>query len=309
MLVTSKSIVCPSVSVAIATYNGARYIKEQLDSILTQTHSVDEIIIVDDCSSDETWDILTQHATNNSKIKIFRNETNLGGTKSFEKAICACHGDYIALADQDDYWLPEKLISAANKLDQQSKNKPLLYCSALEFVDKDLVHLGMSNLNFKPSFGNALVENIVTGCTAVFNNSLKKLAKNYKPQQAVMHDWWLYLLATAFGRVIYDPISYIKYRQHGANVIGATPSFMYLWRRRLTILWQAKPIVSTLQAAEFYQYYHQHLSTKNLELAKKFVERRSNSNARWFIVYSALIYKQNSLDTIAMKLLIALGWY
>ena len=298
------------VAVLLSTYNGAKFLSVQLESLLAQKDVDLTIFVRDDGSSDTTPNVLVQFAAQHNNIHL-RLEKNIGVIASFFDLMTTVDDnfDYYALADQDDYWLPEKLISAVNKLEQQSKGKPLLYCSALEFVDKDLVHLGMSNLNFKPSFGNALVENIVTGCTAVFNNSLKKLAKSYQPQQAVMHDWWLYLLASAFGQVIYDPIAYIKYRQHGANVIGATPSFMHLWRRRLTILLQAKPIVSTLQAAEFYQYYNQYLSKEYLELAKKFVERRSNSNARWFIVYSALIYKQNSLDTIAMKLLIALGRY
>ena len=294
----------------LSTYNGEKFLSVQLESLLAQQDIDLTIFIRDDGSSDTTPTILAQFAAQHKNIHL-RLEKNRGVIASFFDLITTVeYGfDYYALADQDDYWLPEKLISAVNKLEQQSKGQPLLYCSALEYVDQNLEHLGISNVNFKPAFGNALVENIVTGCTAVFNAELRKLARDYQPKQAVMHDWWLYLLATAFGQVIYDPISYIKYRQHGGNVIGATPSFMRLWRRRLMILLQAKPIVSTLQATEFYTCYQNMLSKDKLLLAKKFVDRKSDMSARWFIFYSALIYKQNGLDTVAMKFLIALGRY
>ena len=294
----------------LSTYNGEKFLSVQLESLLAQQDIDLTIFIRDDGSSDTTPTILAQFAAQHKNIHL-RLEKNRGVIASFFDLITTVeYGfDYYALADQDDYWLPEKLISAVNKLEQQSKGQPLLYCSALEYVDQNLEHLGISNVNFKPAFGNALVENIVTGCTAVFNAELRTLARGYQPKQAVMHDWWLYLLATAFGQVIYDPISYIKYRQHGGNVIGATPSFMRLWRRRLMILLQAKPIVSTLQATEFYTCYQNMLSKDKLLLAKKFVDRKSDMSARWFIFYSALIYKQNGLDTVAMKFLIALGRY
>lgn len=298
------------IAVLLSTYNGEKFLSVQLESLLAQKDIDLTIFVRDDGSSDTTPNVLAQFAAQHKNIHL-RLEKNIGVIASFFDLMTTVDDDfdYYALADQDDYWLPEKLISAVNKLEQQSKDNPLLYCSALEFVDKDLVHLGMSNLNFKPSFGNALVENIVTGCTAVFNVSLKKLVSSYQPKQAVMHDWWLYLLATAFGQVIYDPVAYIKYRQHGANVVGATPNFMRLWHKRLFMVLQNKPILSVLQLEEFYTLFGEKLTNENRNLARKFIERKTSINSRWFIIYSALIYKQNSLDTIAMKLLIALGRY
>ena len=219
MLITNKSIACPSVSVAIATYNGARYIKEQLDSILTQTHSVDEIIIVDDCSSDETWDILSQYATNNSKIKVFRNETNLGGTKSFEKAICACHGDYVALADQDDVWLAKKIEVLLNQIGDNW----LIHSDAF-VVDTNLNVTQQSYTALKPNlngnFVKYLIMNDVTGCTALFSRKL--VEKSFPiPDGYYVHDHYLALIAAFYKRITYLDVQLVKYRQHSSNVVGA----------------------------------------------------------------------------------------
>ena len=99
----------PQISIAMTTYNGEKYLAEQLDSILSQTHTDWELIICDDCSTDSTWQILQEYAQKDSRIKIYKNEQNLGFKKNFEKAIGLCTGDYIALSDQDDVWFPEHL--------------------------------------------------------------------------------------------------------------------------------------------------------------------------------------------------------
>lgn len=221
----------PSVSVAIATYNGARYIKEQLDSILTQTHSVDEIIIVDDCSSDETWDILSQYATNNSKIKVFRNETNLGGTKSFEKAICACHGDYVALADQDDVWLAKKIEVLLNQIGDNW----LIHSDAF-VVDTNLNVTQQSYTALKPNlngnFVKYLIMNDVTGCTALFSRKL--VEKSFPiPDGYYVHDHYLALMASFFNKINYCDKPLIYYRQHSGNQIGASKLRDYAsWQAR-----------------------------------------------------------------------------
>src|ERR1700744_3577317 len=96
----------PLISVALCTYNGEKYIKEQLDSIINQTYTCIEVIIVDDGSTDSTYDIISDYALRDNRIKCFKNETNLGFNKNFEKAVSLTSGEYIAISDQDDIWLP-----------------------------------------------------------------------------------------------------------------------------------------------------------------------------------------------------------
>lgn len=261
------------VSVAIATYNGERYIKEQLDSILAQTHSVDEIIIVDDCSSDETWNILVQYATNNSKIIIFRNETNLGGTKSFEKAICACRGDYIALADQDDVWLSEKIAT----LIEQIGDNWLIHSDAF-VVDASLNVLHQSYSGLKPNlngdFVKYLIMNDVTGCTVLFSRQLVEKCFPI-PDGYYVHDHYLALMASFFNKITYCDKPLIFYRQHSANQIGSSKLKDYTaWQKRSSdfvnscnALLSTKTFERNLDVRQALSYYEARLNAHHASLS------------------------------------------
>jgi glycosyltransferase involved in cell wall biosynthesis len=261
------------VSVAIATYNGASYIKEQLDSILTQTYLVYEIIIVDDCSSDETWNILVQYATNNSKIKIFRNETNLGGTKSFEKTICACRGDYIALADQDDVWLPEKIAT----LIEQIGDNWLIHSDAF-VVDANLnvLHRSYSSLksNLNGDFVKYLIMNDVTGCTVLFSRQLVEKCFPI-PDGYYVHDHYLALMASFFNKITYCDKPLIFYRQHSANQIGSSKLKDYAaWQKRsldfvnsCNALLSTKTFERNLDVRQALSYYEARLNAHHASLS------------------------------------------
>ena len=120
------------ISIAMATYNGDKYIKEQIDSILNQTIQDFEIVICDDCSTDGTVRILHEYAKNDKRFHIYQNEDNLGFKKNFEKAITLCQGEYIALSDQDDIWMPNHLELLKNAI----KGK-VLSCGNADLIDKD----------------------------------------------------------------------------------------------------------------------------------------------------------------------------
>lgn len=128
-----------SISIAMATYNGEKYLREQIDSILNQTVPPNEIVICDDCSSDNTWAILEEYATKDNRFKIYKNNPNLGFVKNFEKALSLTTGDYIALSDQDDVWLPDHLETLLNIIG----NKALATGNAL-MTDSNGVLTGMS---------------------------------------------------------------------------------------------------------------------------------------------------------------------
>lgn len=205
------------ISIAIATYNGEKYLHEQLDIILNQTVQPSEIIIVDDCSTDNTWQILQSYARNNSTIKIHQNESNLGTCQTFNKAILLTTGDLIALSDQDDVWLPNKLERLTANIGDN-----LLIHSDAYIVDESL---NIVSTTFKKGvmsqqyFTDYLFANNVTGCTCMFSRKLLDVAFPI-PVGFYIHDHYLALAASYFGSIKYINEPLIKYRQHDNNQIG-----------------------------------------------------------------------------------------
>ena len=127
------------VSIAMATYNGAKYLREQLDSICAQTINDYELIVCDDCSTDDTYAILKEYALKDARIRVYKNEVNLGFKKNFEKAISLCKGEYIALSDQDDIWYNNHLEILLNNIGDN-----ILACADEELVDYSGHYLGMT---------------------------------------------------------------------------------------------------------------------------------------------------------------------
>jgi glycosyltransferase involved in cell wall biosynthesis len=218
------------VSIAIATYNGAKYLADQLDSIYTQTFSNLEVVVSDDGSKDNTVAILEKYR-NKYGLIYHVNENNLKVAKNFEKAISLCSAPYIALSDQDDVWLPEKIEKSLLKLveleSKYGQNTPLLVFTDLVVTNDHLQTIYPSlwnHLRVKPknaTFNRLLVENVVTGCTILMNRALAKLAFP-APDHILMHDIWLGLVAACFGHIDYITEPTILYRQHAGNIVGAT---------------------------------------------------------------------------------------
>lgn len=212
-----------TVQILMSTYNGERYIREQIDSFLQQTYPAVKILVRDDGSSDGTIAILEEYARKYENITYYKGE-NLGVIQSFLQLLKDSDDSakYYAFSDQDDVWLPEKVEKAVEMLENNKEtNQPLLYCSDVYVTDEDLNVIKKDEKKARPSFGNALVQNICTGCTAVMNHVLRDIINQTKPVNIVMHDWWFYLTASLHGDVIYDYNPYMYYRQHGNNEWGA----------------------------------------------------------------------------------------
>jgi glycosyltransferase involved in cell wall biosynthesis len=213
------------VVVLMSTYQGAPYVVEQLASILAQLPPDGRIVVRDDGSTDGTPDKV--QALGDARITLQRG-SNIGFVRSFLTLLseAPADADMVMLADQDDVWLPHKIARAWEHLAPLA-GTPALYCSRLQLVDAQLRPLGLSPLwQRRPSFENALTENIVTGCTAAMNPAALRLVRRCgDPQLIHFHDWWLYLVVAAFGKVVYDPEPGVHYRQHGGNVIGMGSGF------------------------------------------------------------------------------------
>ena len=214
-----------TVTVLISTYNGQRYLSEQLDSLLAQKDVDLKLIIRDDGSSDDTCIILDEYKKKYNNIVILK-ENNCGVSESFNN-LCqyACNSsitDYYAFCDQDDVWDTDKLITAIKRLGSYPSEAPNLYFSNLRMVDENLNYI--RNL-FEPGevkIGSpmALVQVFTYGCTCVFN---RKGLEDFCaiPSNEMFHDHWIFELCTYLGNVYYDEIPHINYRQHSANVSGA----------------------------------------------------------------------------------------
>ncbi len=210
---------CP-VLVLMSTHNGERFVVEQLRSILDQLPRGGRIVVRDDGSSDGT--VAAIEGLAEPRIELHCG-MNLGFGASFLTLLrhAPNHADMVMFSDQDDVWLPGKIDRASRAL-RPHVLAPALYGSAQLLADEQLRPLQATRpWLHSPSFQGALAENMVTGCTAAMNNAaLRLLQRAGVPRNVHFHDWWLYLVVSAFGRVIFDPEPTLLYRQHGANQIG-----------------------------------------------------------------------------------------
>ena len=247
----------PLVSIALCTYNGEKYLPDLLDSLVAQSYKNIEIVAVDDCSIDSTSEILTAYAANNSNIRVYRNDKNLGFIKNFEKAMGLCKGELIALCDQDDIWVPEKITLQVATIGDNM----LIYHDS-EFVDESNTTLNrkLSDLyNFyrgdQPEV--LLIENFIPGHTMLFKKQLLHYALPLN--EGVFHDWWLAYLAINHGGIDYVPASLVRYRQHSTNetnLLNHKETANLSWARSVRFL---------RQVAGYKQ-------NKNPELVKRFTE-------------------------------------
>jgi glycosyltransferase involved in cell wall biosynthesis len=209
----------PLISVVMATYNGERFLAEQIDSILRQTYRRIEIIAIDDASTDGTLKILSEYARLFPQLTVVQNEQNLGYVRNFEKGMLLAHGELIALSDQDDIWLPEKLSSLYNNLG----NHEIIYSNS-ELIEESgaSLHRKMSDIRNQISYDDCLMYTVgawAPGHAMLFRADLVKRCIPFPT--IVTHDFWLGFVAACKGVIKHIDIPLVKYRQHNANTIGA----------------------------------------------------------------------------------------
>ena len=209
----------------MATYNGEKFLREQMDSILVQTIHDFELIICDDCSTDSTAQILRDYEKNDSRIKVFVNEENLGFKKNFEKAIGLCSGDYIALSDQDDIWLPEHLESLFNSIEGNSMsvaNARLIDTNGNEFLDVNLMQYEkFERIYSSPEimYGLMFYKNPFFGSNSMYRKGVFDKALPM-PNGISYHDVWFAICSACLDGIAYIDIPVTKHRFTGNNVSG-----------------------------------------------------------------------------------------
>lgn len=256
------------VSVLLSTYNGEKYLREQLDSVLAQSGVEVTLFARDDGSRDGTVAILGEYAEKG--LLTYCAEQNVGFAKSFFWLTQnAPKADYYAFCDQDDFWRADKLSSAVDMLDKLSNDKPNLYFSALRVVDENLnethatTHDGFVLPNSDRVFAASLLQNWVYGCTMVFNEQLRAAYAEYA-QPLYCHDWTMYQIAAGLGNVVFDETPHIDYRQHGTNVFGFFKSGFTALKRNLKLFFQKEcKNLRLVEAKKFKAQYYDKLSEKN----------------------------------------------
>lgn len=207
------------ISIALAAYNGEKYIREQVDSILVQTIQDFELVVCDDCSTDGTLAILQEYEKQDSRIHVYENDHNLGFIKNFEKAVSLCSGEYIALCDQDDIWLPEHLQFLLNNMGNSS-----LSCGNAELVYENGKSMKITldkAQHFFYTTGNYLYMLLLRGCKFQGASMLvpANFAKGVLPiPDGIYHDMWFALCACMENGISYSTQVITKYRQHENNV-------------------------------------------------------------------------------------------
>ena len=224
----------PRIAILLCTYQGQRFLQEQLDSFAAQSYPNWELWVSDDGSKDGTHDILERAKGQLGDRMSIHNGPQNGFCANFLSLACKAdiQADYYAYSDQDDIWKTDKLQRAVAKLSAVPHGTPAVYCSRTRVVDANDKPICMSPLFEKtPSFANALMQNIGGGNTMVFNGAARKLLiKVGDKVNVATHDWWVYLLVSGCGgQVFYDPKPTVRYRQHGNNLVGMNSS----WRGRL----------------------------------------------------------------------------
>lgn len=295
-----------TVQVLLATYQGERFLPAQVESIRQQTYPHVRLFARDDGSQDGTPAILEAYAQ--AGVLAWQQGQNMGVVRSFDWLLRhSPQSDYYAYCDQDDVWHPEKLQRAVAQLNALDSSIPSLYFTATALVDEHLTPLNrVQPVLLKPaSFANALVQNVVTGCTCVINHSARELLTRVMPEwsQIRMHDWWAYLVVSGHGQVLFDAFQSVQYRQHGKNQVGTKNLTL---RNRLSRFWHNEGVI-TRQAHVLYKHYKDTLQPEARQLLEQFLRKE----LQWYrgiqLAFTSPLYRQKTLDHWLLKGLLCLN--
>jgi len=297
------------------TYNGERFLAEQLDSILGQRGDFElGITVRDDGSTDGTTDIL-RHYEREYGVKVIRGE-RVGVNGAIMELVNQADdaADLYAFSDQDDVWYDFRLQEAVTAHTGHTEHaihthkKPLLWTCSEELTDENLKPFGlMPRPKYLGLFHNAIIQNKAPGHTQVFNRALRDLLKGYPPEKIFVYDWVAYLLASAFGEVLYCPKSCGMYRQHGSNAIGYSANWWSHFRRRLKRLFTGALRGIAEQQAYFLVRYGESLAAEHRTVLYSFIANRRNLLVRIRFALTTRIKRDTRLESLQFRILYILG--
>lgn len=304
-----------SVLVLLSTYNGEKYLSEQLESLFRQQGVNLFILVRDDGSSDSTLKILNEYSSDHHNITIL-SEDNIGCALSFNRLMSYAYTvmakfDYYAFCDQDDVWDEDKLFRAVVNLDKYEKKSLRLYTSAYRVVDENLNFQYNQNFSYRHSLGEALMMINTMGCTQVFSKELLEQAikrSNIEESNSTdmpNHDGWMYLTAITLNSNIYhDSNPHINYRQHGNNVVGA---FQASFKNRFKRILANKNIKSQISNILLYSFDNIDEEIEQL-LALNATYQKSISK-KLKLAFSKAMMTNSITVNISYRILLVLNWF
>jgi glycosyltransferase involved in cell wall biosynthesis len=291
------------VQVLLSTFNGEAFLLRQLNSILQQEKVQVSIFIRDDGSQDRTVNIIKEQMKTHPNIQLIEG-SNIGVVRSYfalmDAASPTC--DFFAFCDQDDVWLPNKLTVAVSKL--AGFADAALFASPVWITDDGERILGQTDIPPKPlGLANALVQNRLIGCTIVFNAAALQLVRTNPSdlRRVNMHDWWLYLVVSAFGSIVFHSTPTILYRQHASNVVGLKSDD---FKARVDRFKKNQRNCSR-QAGAFLEAFEYRLDAQQKALIRCIVDDKSVIE-RLALALTGPIYRQRWFDNLILKLLLIL---
>ena len=257
------------IAILLATYNGEKYIREQLDSIFAQTYKDWIIYIHDDGSKDKTMDIINEYVKKYPEQVVIVDGPSTGGARNnFFYLMSKVDSEYYMCCDQDDVWLPEKIEKTFKLMNEIENDRdiPCLTYTDLTVVDGDLNVIAKQMSRYQnlecrnTSLSKMLMQNVVTGCTMMMNKVLRDLSIRYtNVDNIIMHDWWVAIIAEQFGKTAYLDEPMILYRQHGNNSVGAldSKSMSYIINKIKAFKKNKEAIINTqIQAEEMVHVFN-----------------------------------------------------
>ena len=295
------------VAVIMSTYNGERFIKEQMDSIIEQTYKNIEIIVRDDGSTDKTKDIIREYQKKHKNIKLYEGE-NLGFIKSFFELLKIAEADYYAYADQDDIWMENKIELAVNSLDLLDNSKPNMAFGNSDYYDENMKFIGYGDKDKKYSFLMSLFSCVTQGMTMTVNKKARDMIIENMPKSCFFHDWWTYILCVALGNVTYDNVTTVKYRRRKENATSEGQGYyrLLVWRVKNLLFKDGMKDIKR-QMLNFKEMYYNDLSDEN----KKILDLFSNEKYNFFKALKKSFYpkriRSKILDDLMLRIIFVLG--
>lgn len=295
------------VAVIMSTYNGEKFIREQIDSILEQTYKNIEIIVRDDGSTDKTKDIVKKYQKKHKNIKLIEGE-NLGFIKSFFELLKIAEADYYAYADQDDVWIENKIELAVNSLNRLDDSMPNMAFGNSDYYNEEMKFIGNGDKDKKYSFLMSLFSCVTQGMTMTVNKKARDMIIEKMPKSCFFHDWWTYILCVSMGNVAYDNITTVKYRRRKENATSEGQGYfrLLIWRVKNLVLKSGMKDIKR-QMLNFKEFYYDDLTDEN----KKILDLFSNEKYNFFVALKKAFYpkriRKKLLDDFMLRIIFILG--
>ena len=288
------------VAVIMSTYNGEKFIREQLDSILNQSYKNIDLIVRDDGSKDKTVEIIKEYQEKHKNIKLHEGQ-NLGFVKSFFELLKLAEADYYAYADQDDIWIENKIELAVNSLNKLDDQKPNMAFGNSDYYNENMEFIGYGEKNKEYSFLSSLFACVGQGMTMTVNKKTRDMIIENMPKSCFFHDWWTYIICVALGNVAYDNVTTVKYRRRKENATSEGQGYLRLliWRVKNLLFKDGMKDIKQ-QMVNFRDIYYNELNEEQKEILDLF----SNEKYNFFKALKKAFYPKRIRRTLADDLML-----